>query len=81
MSQQSYRVGKECVRRLIERADDKYCKPANDNVLNWTTDDLSDYVGGCIESAIEAFARLNPECLGAGGVVGQPPRKLYNRDH
>ena len=75
MSQQSYRVGFECVRRLIERADQKYAHPQNDNVLNWTTDDLSDYVGGCIEASIEAFARLNPECMAVSGTIGSPLRK------
>lgn len=61
MSASSFRVGRQAILQLIEHADKSYARPSSTNALRWTTDDLSDFVAGCLDGGFDVLVRLNPE--------------------
>jgi hypothetical protein len=46
---------------LIAKADETYTQPGGKHAMEWTTDDLADFVQGLVECGVEHLYTLRPE--------------------
>jgi hypothetical protein len=62
VSASSFRVGRQIVKDLVDKADEQHTNGRGPG-RPWDTNDLADFVEGVVFGGLEEFERLRPEAI------------------